>query len=119
MWPAVIVAEVLAGDSDSVSVVPNNDVVKAISTKSADHSLGKGIGSRRASRDHEPPNAKALDAFLEREAESGSRSWIEKREVGRSQVASTTFCDSHIAVGCSVALIWTTVRRPSESTMNT
>jgi hypothetical protein len=47
-----------------------------------------GARCREPSGAHEPPNAKALDAFLEREAESGSRSWIKKREVGRSQVAA-------------------------------
>src|SRR5258708_3602249 len=64
MRPAMVVADVLAEHMLRVTLAAHDDVVQAVSAKSANHSFAKGVrlwGSRRRGQrpDAEPSNAQA------------------------------------------------------------
>ena len=115
----MVVTEITAQTPTEVSLVEDNDVVEYVAADGANHALDEGVLPRRAGRGenlgdadpfHASPELVAVDAIAI------------AQDVARCRVignASTICCAVHAAVGESVTLKCTTLRRSCTRTTNT
>jgi hypothetical protein len=65
MGAAVVIADVLANDALSASVVEDQDVIEAVATERPHQALANRVGHRRSGRRKEAPHSKTAQPHAE------------------------------------------------------